>query len=273
MLALLQHLNRPKAVWIGHDWGAPLVWGFAAHYPEHCVAVSCLCVPYRTIEFGIDYLASISDRSIYPKDEFEFAQWDYMKWHNEAPELMRKQLEADPEGSMKVLFMPGSPASVGNPARTAKTRATGGWFKDGIPDIPVDYTILKAHPEIFEALVKTVRENGTHGPNDYYRNFPANTEYVGRSKNDGILSLPVLFIGARFDFILDTATNQKLVAPMREYCTDLTEVHIDSGHWVALEKPEETNAALAKWLAASVKDYWPGEPFVRTTKSKPYSNL
>jgi len=34
MLALLAHLERQEAIWIGHDWGAAAVWALAAHYPK-----------------------------------------------------------------------------------------------------------------------------------------------------------------------------------------------------------------------------------------------
>lgn len=95
----------------------------------------------------------------------------------------------------------------------------------------------------------------------------ANGEYVKKSKNGGKLDFPVLFIGATYDYVLDTATNPKQLLAMREYCSDLQEVHIDAGHWVALEKPQETNAALAKLLAENVKDYWPGKPLERTSKA------
>ena len=34
MLALLAYLERQSAVWIGHDWGSPVVWALASHHPE-----------------------------------------------------------------------------------------------------------------------------------------------------------------------------------------------------------------------------------------------
>lgn len=34
MLSLLAHLEKREAIWIGHDWGAPVVWALAAHHPE-----------------------------------------------------------------------------------------------------------------------------------------------------------------------------------------------------------------------------------------------
>ena len=44
---------------------------------------------------------------------------------------------------------------------------------------------------------------------------------------------------------------------MRAHCADLTEAVVESGHWMAQEKPAEVNAALAKWLAARLPDLWP----------------
>jgi len=34
MRALLGHLQRDEAVWIGHDWGCGVVWALVAHHPE-----------------------------------------------------------------------------------------------------------------------------------------------------------------------------------------------------------------------------------------------
>ena len=46
MLELLQALGRAKAVWVGHDWGSPIVWSLASHHPDKCFGVANLCVPY-----------------------------------------------------------------------------------------------------------------------------------------------------------------------------------------------------------------------------------
>jgi len=48
----------------------------------------------------------------------------------------------------------------------------------------------------------------------------------------------------------------RLAEPMRADCSDLTEVVVKSGHWMAQEKPVDVNAAIAKWLAAKLPDYW-----------------
>jgi pimeloyl-ACP methyl ester carboxylesterase len=43
---------------------------------------------------------------------------------------------------------------------------------------------------------------------------------------------------------------------MRGACPHLSEVFIDSGHWMAQEKPAEVNAALAHWLATEIPQLW-----------------
>jgi soluble epoxide hydrolase/lipid-phosphate phosphatase len=243
------------------------VWAFAAHYPEKTVAVAGLCVPYRFIEHGLDHIVTLGDRKLYPQDQFPDAQWSYMRFHNAHPDKFRDQIDVAPEAVAKLLFAKHNPADAGQPCATAFVMERGGLFPDGAPDIPVQFTILEEHPEILEKLAETIRVNGTHGPNDYYRNFPTNAAYLATSKNGGNLDFPVLFIGATYDFVLDTITNPKQLDDMREHCSDLQEVHIDAGHWVALEKPAETNAALAGWLKESVKDWWPGPRLERPGKA------
>src|SRR5260370_20713596 len=36
MLELLDAVGQDKAVWVGHDWGSPVVWSLASHHPDRC---------------------------------------------------------------------------------------------------------------------------------------------------------------------------------------------------------------------------------------------
>ena len=76
------------------------------------------------------------------------------------------------------------------------------------------------------------------------------------SVNEGVVSVPVLSIEALNDNVAGTY-NSKISEPMRSFCRRLTEVSIHAGHWVAQEKPEETNASIAKWIATVLPDAWP----------------
>lgn len=57
--------------------------------------------------------------------------------------------------------------------------------------------------------------------------------------------MPVLFLNAQYDYICE-CTHSRLAAPMGEYCRNLTEQTIRTGHWMAQEKPSEVNAALVR---------------------------
>jgi hypothetical protein len=45
---------------------------------------------------------------------------------------------------------------------------------------------------------------------------------------------------------------------MRQNCTDLTEVVVATGHWMAQEDPVSVNAALARWIATKLPAVWRG---------------
>jgi pimeloyl-ACP methyl ester carboxylesterase len=68
--------------------------------------------------------------------------------------------------------------------------------------------------------------------------------------------MPVLFLHAEYDYTCETL-DSRLAEPMRPDCSRLTEVVIQSGHWMAQEKAIEVNAAIAKWLATAGPDIWP----------------
>lgn len=266
LLALLTHLGRRRAVWVGHDWGAGLVSAFAAQHPERCAGACFMAVPYRMLEMGIEGEVALSSRGVYPEAEFPLAQWDYQAFHAEQPEASARQLGANVASSVKLLYRRGGPEGYGKPSPTAGLRKRGGWWGglDEAPAVPIETTLFADDEAAFERMVAEFEKNGFEGPNAYYLNHEANKAYADKAPNGGRLRYPVLFIGAQWDGVCDT-TLSRLNEPMRELCEDLTEVTIQAGHWVAMEKPEETNAALIRWLATKIPTYFPGywkTPFV-----------
>jgi pimeloyl-ACP methyl ester carboxylesterase len=71
--------------------------------------------------------------------------------------------------------------------------------------------------------------------------------------------MPALFLTAAYDFVCE-CVDSKLAEPMRRYCRNLTEYTVNSGHWMAQEKPRDVNAALVRWLATALPDVWPRPP-------------
>lgn len=256
MIGLVDALGVEEAVWVGHDWGAPVVWSIASHHPERCHGVANLSVPYYSLERGLDGMLGLINRDVYPEDEFPAGQWEYQRFYEENFAAAIAPFDADPTKAIKALFREGDPAGKNKPSRTAHVRRDGGWFR-GAPEPPD----LDRDPNVMTeadlcAYAAALSRNGFFGPSSFYMNHPANAAYASRAVNGGVLEMPTLFIAAEYDFTCE-CIDSRLAEPMREHCTNLTERVVQSGHWVAQEKPAEVNAALVQWMATSLADIWP----------------
>lgn len=248
MLALQDALGGLPAVWVGHDWGSPTVWNIASHHPERCHGVASLCVPYYTLERGLDACIEYVDRAVYPEVQFPAGQWEYMRFYEEQFDRATAAFAANPYNTVKLLFRKADPDGFGKPAATAMTRILNGWFGEmnEAPDMPMDPDVVSEAD--LAVYAEALERNGFDGPDSYYMNHQANAEYAASAVNGGRLDMPVLFLAAQYDYVCETITSS-LAAPMRERCSNLREEVVLSGHWMAQEKPAEVNAALRRWLA------------------------
>jgi soluble epoxide hydrolase / lipid-phosphate phosphatase len=254
MLELLGSLGRKSAVWVGHDWGSPVVWNLASHHPESCEAVASLCVPYYTIERGLDHTVALVDRKVYPESEYPAGQFDYMRYYEESFADAIAPWDANVYKFLKAVFRKGNPEGEGKPFRTAMARRNRGTLGGEIPDLPRDGDIVTE--EVLRVYASALERNGFFGPTAWYMNHGANAEYAKSARNNAYLNMPVLFLNARYDYVCE-CTHSRLPEPMRKYCRNLSELTIRTGHWMAQEKPSEVNAALASWLATTVPSVWP----------------
>jgi pimeloyl-ACP methyl ester carboxylesterase len=268
MLELLDSLGRDRAIWVGHDWGSPVVWSLASHFPERCFGVANLCVPYVPGGFAPDNLLPLVDRGVYPEAEYPVGQWDYMLFYEQDFDKARRDFEANIPNTVKALFRKGNPAGRHKPSRTAFVRGQGGWFGAAgqAPERPLDTDVITDVE--FHAYAAALERTGFFGPNSWYMNHERNRAFAATSVNHGRIDLPVLFLHALYDYTCETV-DSRLAEPMRADCTDLTEVVVDSGHWMAQEKPTEVNAALARWLATRLPDLWPVARFSAADRARP----
>jgi pimeloyl-ACP methyl ester carboxylesterase len=259
MIELLDGLGRDRAVWVGHDWGSPVVWSLASHHPERCHGVANLCVPYINTGFAPANVIPLVDRSVYPEEEYPAGQWDYMLFYEEQFEKARAAFEADPRLTVKALFRKSGPSGKGKPSRTATARRDGGWFGGAgrAPDVPRDPDVVT--DEELDVYAEGLRRNTFFGPDSWYMNAERNIEYAKRAKSGGVIDLPVLFLHGAYDYTCETL-DSRLADPMRRDCRRLTEVVVTSGHWMAQEKPQAVNAALARWLVSELPEVWPVKP-------------
>jgi pimeloyl-ACP methyl ester carboxylesterase len=248
MVQLHDELGGEPAVWVGHDWGAIVVWSLAAHHRDRCRAVANIAVPYLAQGFGVRNFLPLVDRDLYPRETLEYGQWDYFHYYSTAFDQVTADFEANVAGSISVFFRRGIPESVGEVARTALVSANGGWFGAAhrAPDLPRDEAVLSE--EDFDALVHAFSTTGFRGANCWYLNDETNLAYAATAPDGGRIRMPVLFVHARWDptcLTLGTA----LAEPMRADCDDLTEAIVDSGHYVSLENAEGLVTSLESWLA------------------------
>ena len=221
-----------------------------------------MAVPSHLIELGLGALLKTVNRDIYPKEDYPYGQWSYMVYYEQSFEKATAFFDADPGAFLRLVYGKGDPSALTKPAITANVVKEGGWL-GGLekPDpnwkhIPAERICIPE--DEYAELTASMEKTSFFGADAWYMNHKRNHEYTLRSwKNDGFLHMPVLFIEAKFDTVCATSTSTGS-EPMRKHCTNLTEVSIDAGHWVAQEKPEETNAAMARWLVEKLKTQWPG---------------
>lgn len=249
MVELHEALGGAPAVWVGHDWGSPVVWGLAAHHAERCRAVINLCVPYIARGFALASLEPLVDRTLYPADAYPVGQWDYFLNYRENFAQAARDFEADVAATIVVLYRAGRAESVGKPAFTARIRANGGWFGAArrAPAVPRDPAMLPQAD--FDAVVAAFQATGFSGADAWYMNDAANLAYAAEAPEFGRLRLPVLYLHAAWDAVCDSAQG-RLAEPMRADCADLCEVTIEAGHTLMLERPAAVNEAIAGWLDA-----------------------
>lgn len=259
LIALLDFLGHERAVWVGHDWGAPVIWSLASHHPERCHGIANLCVPYGVIDQGVEAAIALVDREVYPIEEFPAGQWDYQLFYQENFDRAITVFEADPTKTIKALFRKWSPEDRGKPAITANVRRDNGWVGgvDVFPDTPRDDDVISASD--LDTYVEALSRTGFFGTSSFYMNHPANTEYAKSRVNDGYLDMPVLFLTASYDYVCE-CVDSRLPEPMRKYCRNLTERTVNSGHWMAQEKPRDVNNALAEWMVSALPQAWPRPP-------------
>ncbi len=236
--SVIEHL-RPgeKAVLVGHDWGAPIVWNSALVRPDRVRAVAGLSVPHLGVP-------ARSFRAMY--EEVFTAKGRFFYQHYFQKEgVAEAELEADPRTALRKFYY-----AISGDA------PDGAWPKNKT----VDNTVLDGlvDPDPFPAwlseadLAYYVREfegSGFRGPLNRYRNHDRDFDYLSQFRGRRI-EQPALFIGGERDLVLSMLGRGDLVGVMKAEVPDLRGADIlpGCGHWTQQERPAEVNARLIPWL-------------------------
>jgi pimeloyl-ACP methyl ester carboxylesterase len=213
MTGLLDALGEERAVFVGHDWGAAVVWELAVRHPERVAAVAGMSVSF------------VPRAPVPPVDAMRegLGEEFYIVWFQEPG--------------------PADEALARDVRRTFTT--TRQWTKEwaeGHDDPPLPEWMSE---EDLRVYVESFERTGFTGGLNWYRNIDRNWE-LREQVEDRRIEQPALYLAGSRDPVL------KFMPPevMDGWVTDLrAKVLIDgAGHWVQQERPREVNEALLGFL-------------------------
>lgn len=236
LLALLDATGHDDAVFVGHDWGALLVWDLARLHPDRVRAVINVSVPY-------------TEWPTPPTDVFRMASGDnffYILYFQPVGPA-EQELDANVEHTMRtVLWGASGEGFPDEPVAPLPAKGTG--FLDAMTSrgpAPTDLPDWLTTDDL-ATYVDSFTASGFFGPVSWYRNLDHN---YGLVKDLPAPSMPVWFIGGTRDGVI--ASRPGYVESMASRLPDLrgTVLIEGAGHWTQQEAPEEFNQALLAALA------------------------
>ena len=232
LLGLLDDVGASSATFVGHDWGAIVVWQMSVLHPDRVDGVVGVSVPFQRRGPALPI----------PRMRERFAGVFFYMLHFQEPGVADAELAADPERTMRLLFSAGA-APSGPEAAFAAIADDGRGFlaripeADGLPSWVSDVDV-RVYADAF-------RRTGFTGPLNWYRNIDRNWELTAHL-DGATVGVPALFIGGGNDPIL------ALTPPsvMDGWVTDLrgTVVLDGAGHWLPQERPADVSAAILDFL-------------------------
>lgn len=219
LVALLDHFGYDNATFVGHDWGANVVWGMALLHPNRVDAVVNLALPYQergehpwieTMEqvFGGDFYFVHFNRqpgvadAVLDDNAFQFLR-----------NMYRKNLPlVAPEPGMMMINIARDEAPLGEPIMSESELAV---------------------------FASAFERSGFTGSINWYRNLDRNWHLL--ADVDPIVRAPALMIRGERDVIPNFER-------LSEFVPDVDEISLDCGHWIQQELPDETTHAILNWL-------------------------
>lgn len=235
LVALVQALGEKRAILIGHDWGAHLVWSAALLRPDVFPAVAAMSVPFR------------ARGALPPLEALRRAGLGDYYWHYfQTPGVAEAEFERDVGASFRRLFYSGS-GDAPDIGDTLLHVAPGGGMLDRTIDPGRAPDWLTAAE--LAVYVNTWRRTGFRGGLNWYRNIDRNWELTAPWHGARVRQ-PALFIAGTRDVVIRASIGARALAQLPEHVPGLTaSVLIEGGgHWIQQERASEVNAALVSFL-------------------------
>lgn len=222
LVGLLDHFGYEDAIFVGHDWGANIVWNMGLLHPDRVMKIINLALPYqvRTEVPWILFMESV------------FGPDNYFVHFNRKPSVADAILDANTEQFLRNLYRTNLPPVPPEPGmmmiNLAQANAALG-----------DPVFSEVELSVFvEAFVTS----GFTGGINWYRNLDRNWEIL--ADVDPIIRKPTMMIYGAQDMI------PKLDA-LPDFVPNVDVLSLDCGHWIQQEKPVETTKAILDWLCGN----------------------
>jgi len=219
LVGLLDHFGYDDAIFVGHDWGANVVWGLTQLHPHRVSKLINLSLPYqeRGQQPWIEFMEAVFG------DDFYFVHF------NRQPGVADAVLDENAERFLRNLYRKNVPAAEPEPgmAMINLARATTPLGEPVMSDAD-----LAVFVSAFEA-------GGFTGSINWYRNMDRNWHLL--ADVEPLIKQPALMIYGAQDSI-PPAEN------LADFVPNVEVSNLDCGHWIQQEKPEETTEAILSWL-------------------------
>lgn len=232
LVGLLDEVGARRAVWIGHDWGGPVVWSAAQLHPDRVAAVVGLSVP------------PVPRPQLPPTQAFAKVFGDnffYMLYFQQ-PGVADAELDSDPARTMRRMMGSLSPADRESALLMNAPGPMG--FIDRLAEPSARPDWIGA--DELEHYISEFTRTGFTGGLNWYRNLDRNWEIMSNPPA-ATIDVPTMFIAGSADPVLVFTRRDRaaevVTGPYREVMID------GAGHWLQQERPDEVNAALLEFLA------------------------
>jgi pimeloyl-ACP methyl ester carboxylesterase len=220
LIALLDHYGYADAIFVGHDWGAMVVWGLALLHPSRVKKVINLSLPYQ--ERGeIPWVAFME----------QVLGSDYYFVHfNRKPGVADAILDEHTERFFRNMYRKNEPHQEPDFGMTM--------IKLAQAEVPLGDPLMS--DEELAVFVSAFKATGFTSSINWYRNLDRNWYLL--AEVNPIIEKPALMIYGDRDVIPKSERLPKFVP-------NVEVVSLDCGHWIQQEKPEAANRAILQWLA------------------------
>jgi pimeloyl-ACP methyl ester carboxylesterase len=240
MVGLLDALEAPTAVIVGHDWGATVAWQAALLRPDRFRAVAGLSVPFRP-------RGKVPPTSVMPRT----ADAQFYQLYFQEPGLAEAELERDPRLAVRNMLYGASGDAprggvAGAGAGVGMVPRGEGFLRGTAAPATLPAWLGERDVDFYAA---EFQRTGFRGALNWYRNIDRNWQLLAPFAGAPV-AVPALYIAGDRDMVVAFPGMDQLLANLKRFVPALrnTTMLAGCGHWTQQERPGEVNAAMIDFL-------------------------